>query len=119
LLLDEDHIKEKVNKSGNANSNDRIYLKYTVNEITYKVILNGQQSSGKYSLIEMEFPAEKENEIPLHKHTKENIIIYVIEGTFLIKSANKNINAIPGTVIKLEKNKEHSYKKLELIKESC
>jgi uncharacterized cupin superfamily protein len=60
----------------------------------------------------MEFPSEKEKEIPLHKHSKENIIIYIIEGAFLIKSANENINAMPGMISKLEKNIEHSYKKI-------
>lgn len=112
MLLDEDNVKDKVNESGNANSCNKIYRKYKVDEIIYKIILNGQDSDGKYSLIEMEFPSEKEKEIPLHKHSKEDVIIYVIEGAFSIKSVNENVNAIPGTVIKLEKNKEHSYKKV-------
>ena len=112
LLLDEDNIKYKVNESGNSNSSNKVYQKYKVDEIIYKIIINGKDSDWKYSLIEMEFPSEKEKEIPLHKHTKEDVIIYVIEGVFLIKSANENINAIPGTVIRLEKNKEYSYKKV-------
>ena len=110
--MDEDNIKYKVNESGNSNSSNKVYQKYKVDEIIYKIIINGKDSDGKYSLIEMEFPSEKEKEIPLHKHTKEDVIIYVIEGVFLIKSANENINAIPGTVIRLEKNKEYSYKKV-------
>ena len=58
----------------------------------------------------MEFPTEKE--IPLHKHTKETIIIYIIEGDFLIRYGKENINGIPGKVLRLEKNIEHSYKKI-------
>ena len=110
--MDEDNIKDKVNESENSNSSNKIYQKFKVDEIVYKIILNGKDSDGKYSLIEMEFPSEKEKEIPLHKHTKEDVVIYVIEGAFLIKSKNKNINAIPGMILKLKKNTEHSYKKV-------
>ena len=112
LLSDEDNVKNKVKDPGNYNSNNKIYSKYKVDEISYKIILNGKDSDGKYYLIEIEFPSVKEKETPLHKHTKEDVIIYVIEGTFLIKSSNENINAIPGMVLKLEKNKDHSYKKV-------
>ena len=112
MLLDEDNVKPKGNESGGSKSSNKIYLKYEVDEIIYKIILNGKDSDGKYSLIEMEFPAEKEKEIPLHKHANEDVIIYVIEGDFLIKSSNENINAAHGRVLKLEKNKEHSYKKI-------
>ena len=39
-------------------------------------------------------------------------MIYIIEGEFLIQQENKNINGAPGMVLKLEKNIEHSYKKV-------
>jgi quercetin dioxygenase-like cupin family protein len=110
--LGEDLVKDKVDKPYKSNSDLKIYQKYNVDEIIYKIILNGKDSDGKYSLIEMEFPAEKEKEIPLHKHANEDVIIYVIEGDFLIRSANENINAAHGMVLKLEKNREHSYKKI-------
>jgi quercetin dioxygenase-like cupin family protein len=90
----------------------QLHKKYKIGGITYTIILTGENNDGNYSIIEIEFSSGKEKEIPLHKHTKENIIIYVIEGKFLIQNGNENINAIPGMILKLEKNIEHSYEKL-------
>ena len=50
--------------------------------------------------------------MPSHKHTKEDLIVYIIEGTFLIKYGKENMDRIPGTVLKFEKNIYHSYKKI-------
>jgi hypothetical protein len=51
----------------------------------------------------MKFPSEKEKEMTLYKHTREGLIVYIMEGTFLIKYGNENINGIQDTVLKLEK----------------
>jgi hypothetical protein len=56
----------------------------------------------------MKFPSEKEKEMTLHKHTREGLIVYIMEGTLLIKYRNENINGIQDTVLKLEK-KHPSY----------
>ncbi|MGN6348113.1 MAG: cupin domain-containing protein [Candidatus Nitrosocosmicus sp.] len=85
---------------------------YKIDGIIYTIVLNGNQNNGKYSIIQMDFPLNQEKEIYLHKHTKEDIILYVIEGTFLIQYGEKIIDAIPGMVLKLEKNILHSYKKI-------
>jgi hypothetical protein len=60
----------------------------------------------------MSFPLENEKGIAMHRHTREDIILYVIEGLFSIKYGNGNIKGMPGMAIKLEKNVEHSYKKV-------
>jgi quercetin dioxygenase-like cupin family protein len=86
--LDEDDVKGP-NESGDPNMDNKIYQKYQIDEMTYIIILNGDMSDKKYSLIEIEFPTGKEKEIPLHKHTKENIIIYVIEGNFRFKKETR------------------------------
>ena len=99
-------------KNNNTHINDTPYQKYKINEITYTIILNGDYSDGKYSIIEVLFPPEKEKEIPLHKHAFEDVLIYVIEGSFLIHYKNELINGHKGMVLKLEKNIEHSYKKI-------
>jgi quercetin dioxygenase-like cupin family protein len=85
---------------------------YKIDGIIYTIVLNGYKNNGKYSIIQMDFPSNQEKEIYLHKHTKEDIILYVIEGTFLIQYGEKVIDAIPGMVLKLEKNIFHSYKKI-------
>jgi hypothetical protein len=51
-------------KNNNTNINDNLYKKYKINEVTYTIILNGDYSDGKYSIIEVLFPVEKEKEIP-------------------------------------------------------
>jgi quercetin dioxygenase-like cupin family protein len=99
-------------KESNNNNSSKFYQKYKLDEIIYTIILNGEENNGKYSLIQMTFPYEMEKEIPLHKHTLEDIIIYVIEGSFIIRYGDENINGIPGMILKLEKNIEHSYKKI-------
>jgi quercetin dioxygenase-like cupin family protein len=99
-------------ENNNTNINDRLYQKYKINEITYTIIINGDCSDGKYSIIEVLFPAGKEKEIPLHKHAFEDVLIYVIEGSFLIQYKNELINGHKGMVLKLEKGIEHSYKKV-------
>jgi quercetin dioxygenase-like cupin family protein len=38
--------------------------------------------------------------------------MYVMEGSFLIQYKNELINGSEGMVLKLEKNVEHSYKKV-------
>lgn len=88
------------------------YKKYKIDEIIYKTISNGKDNDGKYSQIEMIFPSEKEIEIPLHRHSKEDITIYIIEGTFLIQYGHKKITGTSGMILKLEKRIEHSYKKV-------
>jgi quercetin dioxygenase-like cupin family protein len=99
-------------KNNGININDKLYQKYKIDEITYTIILNGDYSDGKYSIIEVSFPAEKEKEIPLHKHAFEDVLMCVIEGSFLIQYKNELINGYEGMVLKLEKGVEHSYKKV-------
>jgi quercetin dioxygenase-like cupin family protein len=94
------------------NNNSKAYQKYILDEINYTIVLTGSENNGEYSLIEMVFPAEKEKEMPSHKHTKEDLIVYIIEGTFLIKYGDKEINGKPGMVLKFKKNIYHSYKKI-------
>lgn len=98
--------------SSNQNYNTKFQQKYKLNEIIFTIILSGSDNDNKYSLVEMNFPPEKEKEIPLHKHEREDIIMYIIEGTFLIKYGDDEINGIPGMVLKFEKNIAHSYKKV-------
>jgi quercetin dioxygenase-like cupin family protein len=99
-------------KNNNTNINDNLYKKYKINEITYTIILDGDYSDGKYSIIEVSFPAEKEKEIPLHKHAFEDVLMCVLEGSFLIQYKNEMINGYAGMVLKLENGVGHSYKKV-------
>jgi quercetin dioxygenase-like cupin family protein len=105
--------KENTNTNDpNHNYKPNFHQKYNLNEIIYTVILRGIDNDNEYSLVEMIFPPDKEKEIPLHKHERENIIMYILEGTFLIKYGDEEINGVSGMVLKFEKNIAHSYKKV-------
>ena len=112
LVVDVNGSKNHLENKGDFNYTNSSHSLYKIDGITYTLILNGNENNGKYSVIEMNFPLDQEKEIPLHKHTKEDIILYVIEGRFLIQYGEKFIDAISGMVIKLEKNILHSYKKI-------
>ena len=106
-----DNFKNPLEKR-NGNYTSSFNSIYKIDGIIYRIILNGYQNNGKYSIIQIDFPLNQEKEIYLHKHTKEDIILYVIEGTFLIQYGEKIIDVIPGMVLKLEKNIFHSYRKI-------
>ena len=106
-----DNFKNPLEKR-NGNYTSSFNSIYKIDGIIYRIILNGYQNNGKYSIIQIDFPLNQEKEIYLHKHTKEDVILYVIEGTFLIQYGEKIIDAIPGMVLKLEKNIFHSYRKI-------
>ncbi|HSA75511.1 MAG TPA: hypothetical protein VLE21_04915, partial [Candidatus Nitrosocosmicus sp.] len=55
------------------------FEQYTLNGITYKIIVSGNQTENKYSIIEITFPSGEESEIPLHKHGNESLVMHVIE----------------------------------------
>lgn len=94
----------------NNTSSNQIYF---LDDMTFKIMLSGEHTNGKYSLIEILFPyGDDIKEIPLHAQTREIVIVYVMEGKFLIKYGQKNINCNNGMIIKLERNIPRSFMKL-------
>lgn len=101
---------------------------YELDGMLFKIILSGEQTQGKYSLIEILFP-QKEGEgavgggaedigeehkmkIPLHIQIRETVIVYVLEGSFQIKYGEKNLNCEQGMLLKLEKNIARSFERI-------
>ena len=62
-------------------------------------------------MLELHFSTEKENEIPLHLHSRETLVIYILEGNFSFKYGNEKIDGNQGTLLKFEKDIPHSYRK--------
>ncbi|KAA2279012.1 cupin domain-containing protein [Candidatus Nitrosocosmicus agrestis] len=85
---------------------------YILNRIIYKIIVWGDQTENKYSIIEITFPSGEESEIPLHKHGNEILIIHVIEGIFSFRYGEETLEGNKDTVLKFEKNTSHSYRKI-------
>jgi quercetin dioxygenase-like cupin family protein len=103
-----------VNNSNNlshfSNDDDRSFQQFDLDGIDFKIVLSGDETDGKYSLLELHFSTEKENEIPLHLHSRETLVIYILEGTFSFKYGNEKIDGNQGTVLKFERDIPHSYR---------
>jgi len=85
---------------------------YSLNGISYKIIVSGSQTENKYSIIEITFPSGQESEIPLHKHGNEALVMHVIEGNFSFKYGNETLEGSKDTVLKFSKDISHSYRKI-------
>jgi quercetin dioxygenase-like cupin family protein len=88
-------------------SNERINL----DGIIYKILVDGNQTDNKYSIVEITFPQGEESEIPLHKHGNEALVMHVIEGSFLFRYGKETLKGNEGTIFKFEKDIVHSYRK--------
>ncbi len=109
------NVNNSNNLSHSSNDDDRSFQQYDLEGIGFKIVLSGDKTSGKYSLLEIQFSAQKENEIPLHLHSRETLIIYILEGNFSFRYGNEKIDGNQGTVLKFEKDIPHAYKKLEKL----
>ena len=104
-----------VNPNNNKNYDNKDNKKiqqYIIDGIEYKILLPGKDTQEKYSLVEMLFPSKEEKEVPLHRHSKETVIISIIEGNFLFRYGEENIKGEKEMTFKFEKNIPHSYKKI-------
>lgn len=90
---------------------EKSFQLYDLEGIDFKIVLSGKQTGEKYSLLEINFSAGKEKEIPLHKHSRETLIIYIMEGNFLFRYGDQNVVGEANAVLKFEKNIPHSYRK--------
>jgi len=105
------NVNNTNNLSHSSNDDDKSFQQYDLDSIDFKIVLSGDKTGGRYSLLELYFSTEKENEIPLHLHSRETLIIYILEGNFSFRYGNEKIYGNQGTVLKFEKDIPHSYKK--------
>lgn len=85
---------------------------YNLNGIIHKIIVSGNQTENKYSIIEITFPSGEESEIPLHKHGNEALVMHVIEGNFSFRYGKETLEGYKDTVLRFEKDISHSYRKI-------
>jgi quercetin dioxygenase-like cupin family protein len=85
---------------------------YNLDGIIHKILVEGDQTNNKYSIVEITFPQGEESEVPLHKHGNEALIMHVIEGSFLFRYGKETLKGTEGTVFKFEKDIDHSYRKM-------
>lgn len=70
------------------------------------VLVTGAQTDGRFALIQTHHT--KGHEPPRHVHQHEDEIIYVLEGHVQISVEDVRCDALPGTVVLLPRNSEHS-----------
>ena len=105
------NVNNSNNLSHSSNDDDKSFQQFDLDGIDFNIVLSGNKTGGKYSLLELHFSTEKENEIPLHLHSRETLVIYILEGTFSFKYGNEKIDGNQGTVLKFERDIPHSYRK--------
>lgn len=91
---------------------EKTYQLYDLNKMNFRIILTGEQTRGKYSILEIDFLSEGDQEVPLHVHSRENLIIYVMEGDFVFKYGDDIISSSKDNILILSKGIPHSYRKV-------
>lgn len=100
------------NSSGSRNDQGKTYQIFNTDLLDFKIVLSGEQTGGKYSLLEIQLLGEEDLEVPMHSHSKEKLIVYVMEGKFLFKQGKEIIDAEKEKILILEKDIPHSYRKI-------
>ena len=105
------NVNNSNNLSHSSNDDDKSFQQFDLDGIDFNIVLSGNKTGGKYSLLELHFSTEKENEVPLHLHSRETLVIYILEGNFSFKYGNEKIDGNQETVLKFERDIPHSYRK--------
>jgi len=67
----------------------------------------GNQTGGRYSLIEMLWPSNLE--VPLHVHTRENELFYVLEGKIAYRVGDVRADVSAGNTVFAPRNIPHGF----------
>ena len=110
---------KKQTSSHNHTESEPIYISSDKGEqwnllgvkITGKII--SSQSNGEYSVIVTETPPE--GGPPLHVHSNEDELFYVLKGTYIFTCGKKEINAKQGDFIRLPRGVPHKFVNTDTI----
>ena len=70
-------------------------------------LATGADTQGRFALIEM--VGRKGNAPPPHVHHREDEIFYVLEGELAVSVGHRTMKAVPGTMVFLPRNVQHSF----------
>lgn len=70
-------------------------------------LVTGEDTQGQFALIEA--VGRKGNVPPPHIHRREDEIFYVLEGELSVSVGNCTMKAVPGTMVFLPRNVQHSF----------
>ena len=72
------------NSSEPLSGQEKIYQILDMDQIDFQIILSSKRTKGRYLLLEIRFSGEQDIEVPLHLHSRANLIVYVWrEDSFL------------------------------------
>jgi quercetin dioxygenase-like cupin family protein len=77
---------------------------------TATIKLHRRETEGHYYVVEIITPSGVG--IPPHVHDREDEMVYIIEGEFMITLGNENFNAGPGTEIFFPRNIPHAFQNI-------
>ena len=73
----------------------------------YRVLATGEQTGGSYALMEaVVYPGGGP---PMHWHTREEELFYVLEGEITFTVGDKTVVAKPGTFLQAPRNLKHRF----------
>lgn len=70
-------------------------------------LATGEDTQGKFALIEVF--GRKDNVPPPHIHHREDEVFYALEGEMTVLVGDRTIKAVPGTMVFLPRNVQHSF----------
>jgi quercetin dioxygenase-like cupin family protein len=73
-----------------------------------RVVVSGAETSGRFALITAH--AQRGNEPPLHTHSREDEMIYVVEGRVTVYVGDAHHDCPAGTCMMLPREREHTYR---------
>jgi len=79
-----------------------------VNNESTSLLVTGEQTSGRFAILET--IARDTSELPLHAHTREDELIYVVRGDVTFYRDGTRLDGPSGTCVLLPKGSEHTYR---------
>ena len=70
-------------------------------------LITGEDTQGRFALIEA--VGRKGNAPPPHIHRREDEVFYVLEGELAVSVGDRTMKALPGTMVFLPRNVQHSF----------
>lgn len=72
-----------------------------------RILMAGHETGGRFALIQM--LVRREHEPPSHVHTREDEVVYVVEGTIIVSIDGVRTRYRAGEAVFLPRGREHAY----------
>lgn len=72
-----------------------------------RLVMSGEETGGRFALIQM--IVRREDEPPRHLHTREDEVLYVVEGTIVVSIADSRVECTSGDAVLLPRGRDHGF----------